>query len=72
METETGVEMCALDEAGKVEAWRLHELIDAGYPIPLADRLAVRRDVDLHDAVDLVMKVQAKGLSPHVAFEILA
>jgi len=59
-------------EAAKVEAWRLYELIEAGFPIPLAERLAVDRAVDLHVAVDLAKKVQAKGLSPRVAFEILA
>ncbi len=27
-------------EQAKVESWRLHVLIEAGYPLPLAERLA--------------------------------
>ena len=30
----------AQDERTKVESWRLHVLIEAGYPLPLAERLA--------------------------------
>lgn len=37
-----------------VEAWRLKQLLDAGYPIPLAEKLAIRSDVDLHQALRLV------------------
>ena len=59
-------------EADKVEAWRLHELIEAGYPVLLAEQLACRVDVDLHEAVELVKGVIASGHSPRVAFEILA
>jgi hypothetical protein len=54
-------------EWAKVEGWRLKELIDADYPTPLAERLAVRRDVDLHLAVDLVKQ----GCRPELAAEIL-
>ena len=28
------------DEQSKVESWRLHVLIEAGFPLPLAERLA--------------------------------
>ena len=28
------------DERGQVESWRLHILIEAGYPLPLAERIA--------------------------------
>ena len=55
-----------LSERAKVESWRLHVLIEAGYPLPLAERLAAS-GVDLHQAVDLV----ALGCSPEVAAEIL-
>ena len=55
-----------LSERAKVESWRLHVLIEAGYPLPLAERLAGSA-VDLHQAVDLV----ALGCSPEVAAEIL-
>jgi hypothetical protein len=40
-------------ERAKVESWRLHVLIEAGYPLPLAERLA-GSEADLHQAVELV------------------
>jgi hypothetical protein len=40
-------------ERSKVESWRLHVLIEAGYPLPLAERLAAS-EADLHLAVELV------------------
>jgi hypothetical protein len=55
------------DERGKVESWRLHVLIEAGYPLPLAERLA-QSDADLHEAVDLVAR---HGCLPAVAAQIL-
>ena len=54
------------DERSKVESWRLHVLIEAGYPLALAERLAVS-DADLHRAVELVVQ----GCSPETATEIL-
>ena len=53
-------------ERSKVESWRLHVLIEAGYPLPLAERLA-GSNADLHVAVDLVRA----GCSAEVAAEIL-
>jgi hypothetical protein len=53
-------------ERAKVESWRLHVLIEAGYPLPLAERLA-GSDADLHHAVELV----AQGCAPTTAAEIL-
>jgi hypothetical protein len=53
-------------ERAKVESWRLHILLEAGYPIPLAERLAVS-EVDLHDAVEMVRR----GCAPVTAAEIL-
>ena len=41
-----------LTEREKVESWRLHVLIEAGYPLPLAEKLA-HSDADLHRAVEL-------------------
>jgi hypothetical protein len=55
------------DERGKVESWRLHVLMEAGYPLPLAERIA-QSDADLHDAVELV---GARGCTPEVAAQIL-
>lgn len=54
------------DERGKVEGWRLHVLMEAGYPVELAERVAAS-DVDLHHAVELV----DQGCSPEVAARIL-
>lgn len=54
------------DERSKVESWRLHILIEAGYPLPLAERLAVS-EADLHVAREMV----ARGCAPEVAAEIL-
>jgi len=42
-----------IDERSKVEGWRLHVLIEAGYPLQLAERLA-SSEADLHTAVELV------------------
>ena len=55
------------DERAKVESWRLHVLIAAQYPLPLAERLA-RSPADLHEAVDLVTR---RGCEPEVAAAIL-
>jgi hypothetical protein len=54
------------NEREKVASWRLHVLIEAGYPLPLAERLA-HSEADLHGAVELVRK----GCEPKTAAEIL-
>jgi hypothetical protein len=54
------------DEQSKVESWRLHVLIEAGYPLPLAERLAVS-EADLHIACDMV----DSGCAHETAAEIL-
>lgn len=38
----------------KVEDWRLHQLIEAGYSVDEAAAIAGRHDIDLHQAVDLI------------------
>jgi hypothetical protein len=53
-------------EQSKVESWRLHVLIEAGYPLSLAERLAGSA-ADLHRAVELV----GQGCAPETAVEIL-
>lgn len=53
-------------ERSKVESWRLHVLIEAGYPLPLAERLA-HSGADLHRAVELVRL----GCEHETATEIL-
>jgi hypothetical protein len=41
------------DERAKVESWRLHILMEAGYPLPLAEKIA-HSEADLHHAVELI------------------
>jgi hypothetical protein len=53
-------------ERSKVESWRLHVLIEAGYPLGLAERLAAS-EADLHLAVELV----TNGCGHTTAAEIL-
>lgn len=50
-----------------VERWRAQELERAGYPEKAAAELAMRADVDLHRAVELVRN----GCSPELAADIL-
>ena len=54
------------DEQAKVESWRLHVLMEAGYPLPLAERIA-HSSADLHRAVELL----SRGCEPETAAEIL-
>ena len=63
---ETTQELELESEREKVESWRLHVLMEAGYPLPYAERLA-GSSADLHTAVALV----ARGCRPEVAAEIL-
>jgi hypothetical protein len=54
------------NEPRKVESWRLHILLEGGYPVHLAERLAAS-EVDLHNAVELLKR----GCDPTTAAEIL-
>jgi hypothetical protein len=54
------------DERTKVESWRLHVLMEAGFPLPLAEKIA-HSDADLHHAVELVLS----GCDHEVAARIL-
>ena len=53
-------------EREKVASWRLHVLMEAGFPLPLAERLA-QSNADLHRAVELVRQ----GCTFETAAEIL-
>lgn len=55
-------------EAERVEAWRLEQLLAAGYPLVAADQLARCTDVDLHQATALV----EGGCPTDLALRILA
>ncbi|HJX47520.1 MAG TPA: hypothetical protein VJ375_06730 [Gaiellaceae bacterium] len=63
----TEIALPETSESSKVESWRLHVLIEAGYPLPLAERLAAS-DADLHVAVELV---STRGCAFETAAEIL-
>ena len=54
-------------ELEKIEGWRAEELKRAGYERRAAKELAVRHDIDLHLAVDLVRR----GCPQKVALRIL-
>jgi hypothetical protein len=54
-------------ELERVERWRAEELERAGFNPEAAFELAMRFDVDLHAAVDLV----EHGCSPELALQIL-
>jgi hypothetical protein len=53
-------------EQAKVESWRLHVLIGAGFPLPVAERLAAS-GADLHTCVDMLRQ----GCVPATVAEIL-
>jgi hypothetical protein len=54
-------------ELERIELWRAEELARAGYPVRDAELLAVRHDVDLHLAIDLIRQ----GCPAPVALQIL-
>jgi hypothetical protein len=54
-------------EVRRIERWRLDALERAGYPSTDAVELAVRHDVDLHHAVELLQQ----GCPPELALRIL-
>jgi hypothetical protein len=55
------------EEIELVEAWRAEQLEMAGYGAQAAAELAMRQDVDLHIAIDLL----ASGCQPDLALQIL-
>jgi len=63
----TEIALPETNERSKVESWRLHVLIEAGYPLLLAERLAAS-EADLHLAVELVL---SRGCAHETAAEIL-
>jgi hypothetical protein len=54
-------------EIERIERWRAEELERAGYEPRAAGRLAVRHDIDLHFAVELL----SRGCEPALALRIL-
>jgi hypothetical protein len=56
-----------IDEAAEVLAWRFDSLCRSGYDLDAAAVLAANVEVDLHEAVDIVMR----GCPPELAARIL-
>ena len=54
-------------EAERIERWRAEKLERAGYDPRSAAKIAIRPDIDLHAAVDLL----ARGCAPDLALKIL-
>jgi hypothetical protein len=54
-------------ESERIERWRAEELERAGYEPRSAAKIAVRHDIDLHLAVDLL----GRGCDPELALKIL-
>jgi len=54
-------------ELERIERWRADELIRVGYDATQAMELAVRHDVDLHLAAELL----ERGCPPDLALQIL-
>ena len=65
--TAANVQLPDETELGRIERWRAEELERAGYSIEAAQNLAVRHDVDLHFAVELLRQ----GCPAETALEIL-
>lgn len=55
------------DPAARVLGWRIEQLIAVGYDSDAAFVLALDRNIDLHDATELVRR----GCPPKTAFRIL-
>lgn len=62
----SAVEELVLTEQQKIENWRLHNLVEVGYPVWLAEKIAYS-DADLHLAVDL----PKRGCAYETAAEIV-
>ena len=64
MQTKTASEW-GTDE---VVRWRREQLVDAGFPLPLAASLAKDARYDLHALIELI----ERGCPPHLASRIVA
>ena len=66
MDDDEDTPAATVNENDRVNGWRTHVLIEAGYPVAIAEQLAAG-DVDLHKAVELVQQ----GCPPQTAAQIL-
>ena len=61
--------LTSLEPAGaEVNRWRREQLVQAGFPLPLAARVAKDLGYDLHRLIELV----EAGCAPQLAVRILA
>jgi hypothetical protein len=67
MNVMTAAETEIRDETELVEAWRAEQLELAGYGAAAAAELAMRQDVDLHRAVEMLVR----GCPAELALKIL-
>ena len=63
----TDITLVDSTEIERIERWRAEELERAGYEPRAAGRLAVRHDVDLHSAIELL----ERGCPTDLALRIL-
>jgi hypothetical protein len=63
----TDIYLVETSETERIERWRAEELERAGYEPRAAGRLAVRHEVDLHTAIDLL----ERGCPQDLALKIL-
>ena len=56
------------EERREIASWRRDRLADAGFPLPLAARLATDGSYDLHALIELT----ERGCPPELAARILA
>ena len=63
----TELQLLVETESERIERWRAEELERAGYEPGAAAKIAVRSDIDLHLAVDLL----ARGCPQDLALRIL-
>jgi hypothetical protein len=64
MQTKTASER----RSHEVVRWRREKLVDSGFPLPLATRLAKDTRHDLHALIELIQR----GCPPHLAARIVA
>lgn len=56
------------DDRARWGSWRTQRLLAAGFPLPLARRLAADDRIDLHALLELL----DRGCPPHLAARIMA
>jgi len=66
--SEPSIEDARQTEDDHVIAWRLEQLLSAGYPVEDAEAIAGRTDIDLHRALQLA---KTGGCTPVQAARIL-